>query len=843
MKRGKNFTLVMITLVTLLLTSTLIFAQVAPPARINYQGVVRDSSGNPLNGLVPMTFNFYDAASAGTLLWEEIYDTDGDYPPNVTVTGGLFTMALGDPAHRNSGSEMIFTNIFANHTDVYLAVKVAADAEMTPRIKVVSAPFAENCDTLDGKHATSFLDASASGNFLNTSSTTQTKAAKLTLSSTVDYGIDASGPTAGGYFHDSNNSGYALAGIGDAGIAANGNSVGGFFRDNDSSGVAYLGYGDEGIEAYGNDAGGVFMDINSSGYAYVGYGDYGIDARGNTAGGYFKDSDGSGLAYVGYGDTGINSSGTSMGGQFHDLDSSGQAYLAWGDYGILAQGNSAGGEFQDTNSSGHTLVAFGDRGIHATGSAMGGEFQDADNSGYAYVGVFDTGIEARGNFSGGYFKDIDNSGYANVGYGDYGIDARGNTGGGIFYDLNATGYAVIGSGDSGLSAWGNYAGGTFDDSNSSSYAYVSNDTYKIFGSGTVSFVQNHPTEKDKVIVYACPEGDEVATYTRGTAKLVNGEARVKLGETFHWVTNPDIGLTAHLTAHGKAVPLAVKSLSTTELVVVGTDDVAFDYLVYGLRIGFEESSIVQEKQQESYIPSFRNHRDRYAKYPQLRSFNAFERFKGMESSIRGVSESSIDLSRAAALKASIHEYDPATDPPVDKLFGYSPDPKTSEQSQPESPSAVSTPASSTIVSQTTSRTEQVAKDTASSNAAVTTVLGFKPEPPCFPVSETIEAGDVVVMDVSVKGFVISCKTPSDPMVLGIATGPGNEKVPVATYGIVPCKIDSSYGPIHEGDLLVSSPTPGHAMRSENPKQGTVIGKALESLEIGTGTIKVLVMLR
>jgi hypothetical protein len=274
----------------------------------------------------------------------------------------------------------------------------------------------------------------------------------------------------------------------------------------------------------------------------------------------------------------------------------------------------------------------------------------------------------------------------------------------------------------------------------------------------------------------------------------------------------------------------------------GKSNAPFDYIVYGLLIGFEESSIVQEKQQESYIPSFRNHRDRYAKYPGLRAFNAFERFKGMESSVRGVSESSIDLSRATALKVSIHEYDPATDPPVDKLYGYMPDPKTAEPAQPASPSAISTPASS-IVSQTTSRTEQAAKDSASSNAAVTTVLGFKPEPPCFPVSESVEAGNVLVMDVSVKGFVISCKTPSDPMVLGIATGPGNEKVPVATYGIVPCKVDSSYGPIHEGDLLVSSPTPGHAMRSENPKQGTVIGKALESLESGTGMIKILVMLR
>lgn len=54
-----------------------------------------------------------------------------------------------------------------------------------------------------------------------------------------------------------------------------------------------------------------------------------------------------------------------------------------------------------------------------------------------------------------------------------------------------------------------------------------------------SLVQRHgilcsesPLRKDKVIVYAAPEGDEVATHTRGTARLANGEARVSLGETF-----------------------------------------------------------------------------------------------------------------------------------------------------------------------------------------------------------------------------------------------------------------------------------------------------------------------
>jgi len=66
---------------------------------------------------------------------------------------------------------------------------------------------------------------------------------------------------------------------------------------------------------------------------------------------------------------------------------------------------------------------------------------------------------------------------------------------------------------------------------------------------------------------------------------------------------------------------------------------------------------------------------------------------------------------------------------------------------------------------------------------------------------------------------------------------------VALAGRVPVKVDAGYGSIRAGDLLTSSPTPGHAMRADDPKPGTIIGKALEGLDAGTGKIRALVMLR
>jgi hypothetical protein len=71
-----------------------------------------------------------------------------------------------------------------------------------------------------------------------------------------------------------------------------------------------------------------------------------------------------------------------------------------------------------------------------------------------------------------------------------------------------------------------------------------------------------------------------------------------------------------------------------------------------------------------------------------------------------------------------------------------------------------------------------------------------------------------------------------------------EYVTVVTLGSFKAiKVDAQYGAIKPGDLLVSSPTPGHAMRADSPAVGTVVGKALGSLESGLGRIPVLVSLK
>jgi hypothetical protein len=67
--------------------------------------------------------------------------------------------------------------------------------------------------------------------------------------------------------------------------------------------------------------------------------------------------------------------------------------------------------------------------------------------------------------------------------------------------------------------------------------------------------------------------------------------------------------------------------------------------------------------------------------------------------------------------------------------------------------------------------------------------------------------------------------------------------PVALTGTVDVLVDAGYGAIRVGDLLTSSPTPGHAMRAAEALPGTILGKAIGSLETGTGTVRMLVMAR
>ncbi|HKZ76457.1 MAG TPA: hypothetical protein VJ259_07300, partial [Actinomycetota bacterium] len=375
----------------------------------------------------------------------------------------------------------------------------------------------------------------------------------------------------------------------------------------------------------------------------------------------------------------------------------------------------------------------------------------------------------------------------NVGIGTgaplFNLQTEGDSGGFFMNSMTqARAYVAGGSGfyrGWGVEAYGTYnpvlltgGGGIFSDLSTGNYAAVGQDFSKIRGTGSVSFIQNHPYEKDKVIVYAAPEGDETAVYTRGTARLVNGEARLSLGETLQWVANPDIGLTAYVTPRGEAVPLAVVSVTPRELVVRapsgGPRDVAFDYIVYGLRIGFEETSVVEEKTEEAFIPSMVNQRARDAERPELRAFNALERFKAAESA-KGIDVSALDLSRAAALKAAIGEHDPAVHGPkvegVQEPLSQDPNAAGPVAGRPDQPGSTtsSTSFGSTPVGDG-SRADERDAYARSFRPSAPDLAGF------VAVSEAVSSGDVLVADPQNPGVMRVADSPADPAVVGIVSG-------------------------------------------------------------------------
>src|SRR5207247_6472 len=128
-----------------------------------------------------------------------------------------------------------------------------------------------------------------------------------------------------------------------------------------------------------------------------------------------------------------------------------------------------------------------------------------------------------------------------------------------------------------------------------------------------------------------------------------------------------------------------------------------------------------------------------------------------------------------------------------------------------------------------------------------------------PSSEQLPTGTVVVLDSNKSNQVIASTVSYDTRVAGviseqpgIALGEKSEnKVLVATTGRVRVKVDATKSPIQIGDLLVTSDTPGVAMKSEAVnvggvhlhRPGTLIGKALEPLAKGSGEILVLLSLQ
>jgi hypothetical protein len=129
----------------------------------------------------------------------------------------------------------------------------------------------------------------------------------------------------------------------------------------------------------------------------------------------------------------------------------------------------------------------------------------------------------------------------------------------------------------------------------------------------------------------------------------------------------------------------------------------------------------------------------------------------------------------------------------------------------------------------------------------------------FDVSGVLKQEPGTVMVLGNEGALSESQQAYDKRVAGVISGAGDYKPgivldkrqthgnrqPIALMGKVFCKVDAQFGAIEVGDLLTTSPTPGHAMKTSDPLNafGAVIGKALRPWTSGCGLIPILIALQ
>lgn len=107
-------------------------ASVTPQAAtttISYQGRLTGTDGRPINATLPMAFSLYTTPTGDTAVWDEVRIGNNEVP----ITDGLFNVLLGSVTP-------IDTSIL--NQELWLGISINGDAEMTPREKLGSVPYA-----------------------------------------------------------------------------------------------------------------------------------------------------------------------------------------------------------------------------------------------------------------------------------------------------------------------------------------------------------------------------------------------------------------------------------------------------------------------------------------------------------------------------------------------------------------------------------------------------------------------------------------------------------------------------------------------------------------------------
>ena len=168
-----------------------------------------------------------------------------------------------------------------------------------------------------------------------------------------------------------------------------------------------------------------------------------------------------------------------------------------------------------------------------------------------------------------------------------------------------------GSGGTGLNFYGVYASAA----GTTSYGvYCTAGTYGLYSPDTKSWVNPHPTDPTKSIVYATVEAERDTALLRGRAQLANGQVTVVFPEHFALTLSELPEEPVHVIVTPRSADskgIAVISSDHTGFVAVelagGTGDYEFDYVATGVRRGFEDHEPITDN--VDFIPGEGNLKD------------------------------------------------------------------------------------------------------------------------------------------------------------------------------------------------------------------------------------------
>jgi hypothetical protein len=324
------------------------FVTAAVPHLINYQGMLTNNLGDPLNETPDITFEIWNAPSGGIRRWWEIQS-------NVPVTNGLFNVILGNVTPINLN--------FDQDTAYWLQIIVEEDT-MPSRLKFTSVAFAYRAQKSDtaayaisgGSYSHNHDDlyvnddrrdsirASSSNPLFSVRNTGSGEGIYVDAPGNDGIYIDSAGDMgvrvhdvawAGVYVYDSEHEGIWMDAITKDGI---------YLQNIGDNGINIFSAGDNGLHVQLADIG-VYIDSTRAGYdgIVINYGeDDGVQVtHADDDGIYVSDAGGDGM-YVYHADR--------FGLYIYDSDSNG-IHVASADHdGIEAHGARRGGTFQSSSS-------------------------------------------------------------------------------------------------------------------------------------------------------------------------------------------------------------------------------------------------------------------------------------------------------------------------------------------------------------------------------------------------------------------------------------------------------------------------------------------------------------